>query len=198
MAAIADQERDAVVDAANTLRKAGFNCPIISVGSTPTALYARDLAGVTEARPGVYMFSDLFQVGIGTSTLDNIALSVLTTVIGHQEGENQLLIDAGGLALSKDRSTEALDIDCAFGLVCDARTGQIIEGLKVANVHQEHGQITSPLAINFDHYPIGTQFRILPNHSCITAAGYDRYNVINSTHLHPAESVEVWTRCNGW
>jgi D-serine deaminase-like pyridoxal phosphate-dependent protein len=119
-------------------------------------------------------------------------------VIAHQESKNQLLIDAGGLALSKDRSTGVFDDDCGFGLVCDVETGQTIEGLKVENVHQEHGQITSPKTINFDHYPIGTQFRILPNHSCMTAAGYDHYNVIDGTHPHPAVDVRVWRRCNGW
>ena len=200
MADIADKERDTVLDAANILRKAGIDCPIVSVGSTPTALYARDLIGVTEARPGVYMFGDLFQAGIGCCNSDSIALSVLTTVIAHQEGENQLLIDAGGLALSKDRSTGVFDGDgdCGFGLVCDVHTGQPIHGLKVNSVHQEHGQITSPEKIDFGYYPIGTQFRILPNHSCITSAGYDCYNVIDGTHPHPAENISVWGRCNGW
>jgi D-serine deaminase-like pyridoxal phosphate-dependent protein len=198
IADIADQERDSVVDAANILRKVGIECQIVSVGSTPTALYARDLTGVTEARPGVYMFGDLFQAGIGSCTFNEIALSVLTTVIAHQEGQNQLLIDAGGLALSKDRSTGALDGDCGYGLVCDVQTGQAIEGLKVDRVHQEHGQITSTETIDFIHYPIGTQFRILPNHSCMTAAGYDRYNVIDGTHPYPAEVTTVWGRCNGW
>ena len=200
MADIADQERDTVVDAANILRKAGIDCPIVSVGSTPTALYARDLTGVTEARPGVYMFGDLFQAGIGCCTSDSIALSVLTTVIAHQEGENRLLIDAGGLALSKDRSTGAFDGDgdCGFGLVCDVFTGRVIDGLKVNSVHQEHGQITSSEKIDFGYYPIGTQFRILPNHSCMTSAGYDCYNVIDGTHPYPAADVSVWGRCNGW
>ena len=198
MVNIAHQERNTVVDAANTLRKVGIECPIVSVGSTPTALYARDLTGVTEARPGVYMFGDLFQAGIGSSTLDDIALSVLTTVSAHREGENQLLIDAGGLALSKDRSTQALDNDCDYGLVCLVNTGEIIEGLKVVSVHQEHGQISSPRGINFDLYPIGTQLRILPNHSCITAAGYDRYNVIDCNLPDPKEDIQVWARCNGW
>ena len=119
-------------------------------------------------------------------------------MIAHQEDNNQLLIDAGGLALSKDRSTESLDIDCAFGLVCNAQTGQVIKDFKVASVHQEHGQIASSETINFDHYPIGTQLRILPNHSCMTAAGYDHYNVIVSTNPHPAGDVKVWQRCNGW
>jgi D-serine deaminase-like pyridoxal phosphate-dependent protein len=130
--------------------------------------------------------------------LDGIALSVLTTVIAHQERENQLLIDAGGLALSKDRSTKELDNDCGFGLVCDAQTGQSIKGLKVDRVHQEHGHITSLETIDFTCYPIGTQFRILPNHSCMTAAGYDHYNVIDGTSTHPAANVVLWGRCNGW
>lgn len=198
MADIADQERNTVVDAANSLRAAGIECPIVSVGSTPTALYARHLTGVTEARPGVYMFGDLFQAGIGSCTMDDIALTVLATVIAHQEDENQLLIDAGGLALSKDRSTGALEDDCAFGLVCDVKTGNVIDGLKVANVHQEHGQISSSSIIDFSKYPIGTQFRIMTNHSCITASGYDHYNVIDGTHPHPAAEINVWKRCNGW
>jgi D-serine deaminase-like pyridoxal phosphate-dependent protein len=175
-----------------------MECPIVSVGSTPTALYARHLTGVTEARPGVYMFGDLFQAGIGSCTMDDIALTVLATVIAHQENENQLLIDAGGLALSKDRSTRVLEDDCAFGLVCDVKTGNVIDGLKVATVHQEHGQISSSSIINFSKYPIGTQFRIMTNHSCITASGYDRYNVIDGTHPHPAAEINVWKRCNGW
>ena len=78
------------------------------------------------------------------------------------------------------------------------KTGQAIKGLKVDSVHQEHGHITSSETIDFAHYPIGTQFRILPNHACMTAAGYDHYNVIDGTHPNPVADVRVWGRCNGW
>ena len=87
------------------------------MGSSPTALHAESLAGVTEVRAGVYMFGDLFQAEIGTNGLDDIAVTVLTSVIGRRPG--RLLVDAGGLALSKDRSTEAAPRDYGYGLVLD-------------------------------------------------------------------------------
>lgn len=99
LAAFAEQERRAVVDAAAALRAAGLPAPVVSVGSTPTACSARDLTGVTEARPGNFVFFDLVMVGIGVCTTEDIAISVLTTVIGHQRERGLILVDAGWMAL---------------------------------------------------------------------------------------------------
>src|SRR3546814_1767651 len=82
LAAFAEQERAAVVNAAGMLRDAGLPCPVVSVGSSPTSHFARNLDGVTEVRAGVSVLFDLVMAGIGVCTLYNIALSVLTTVIG--------------------------------------------------------------------------------------------------------------------
>jgi D-serine deaminase-like pyridoxal phosphate-dependent protein len=82
---IAEQERSRAVAAAERLRAAGLPCPVVSVGSTPTALSAQHLEGVTEVRAGVYVFFDLVMHNVGVCGIDDIALSVLTTVIGHQE-----------------------------------------------------------------------------------------------------------------
>ncbi|MFQ5764647.1 MAG: alanine racemase [Rhodospirillales bacterium] len=194
MARIAEDERAAVAAAAERLRDAGHPCAIVSVGSTPTARFAKDLTGVTEMRPGVYMLGDLFQAGIGTCAIDDIAASVLASVIAHRPDENVLLIDAGGLALSKDRSTAALDEDCDYGLVCDARTGTPIAGLRVAAVHQEHGHVTGAAPLAFDHLPVGAKVRVLPNHVCMTAAAYDAYSVIDDA----GRVIATWGRCNGW
>ncbi len=117
IARIAEDERAAVVRAAGRLRAAGYASPIVSTGSSPTALHARRFDGVTEVRAGVYMFGDLFQAEIGTHDLDAVALTVLTSVIGRRPG--RLLVDAGGLALSKDRSTADAPKDYGFGLVLD-------------------------------------------------------------------------------
>ena len=117
MARIAEAERAGVVRAAESLRGAGHAAPIVSMGSSPTALHAESFAGVTEVRAGVYMFGDLFQAEIGTNGLDEIAVTVVTSVIGRRPG--RLLVDAGGLALSKDRSTEAAPRDYGYGLVLD-------------------------------------------------------------------------------
>lgn len=193
---VAEAERSAVVEAATRLREADMACEIVSVGSTPTALFAQDLRGVTEARPGVYMLGDLFQAGIGSCGIEDIAVSVLATVIAHRPLENTFFIDAGGLALSKDRSTAALDNDCGYGLVCDVDTGEPFTDLIVGAVHQEHGQIQSPSPINFSDYPIGSQVRVLPNHICMTAAAYQEYHVIDNSFA--AAATEIWRRCNGW
>jgi D-serine deaminase-like pyridoxal phosphate-dependent protein len=202
--AVAEQERAAVLKAADRLRAAGHACATVSVGSTPCVIYARDLTGVTEVRPGVYMFGDMFHAGLGTRRVDEIAVSVLASVIAHREDDNQLYIDAGGLALSKDRATGAFDDvtggehgDCGYGLVCDAATCDPIPGLKVAAVHQEHGMVTADGPLPFDALPVGAKVRVLPNHVCMTSAAYDEYNVIDGEEA-AAEVIATWGRCNGW
>jgi D-serine deaminase-like pyridoxal phosphate-dependent protein len=77
---------------------------VISVGSSPTAHFARDLTGVTEVRAGVFVFFDLVMAGLGVCSLDDIALSVLTTVIGHQREKGWIIVDAGWMAMSRDRA----------------------------------------------------------------------------------------------
>ena len=104
-AEMAEQERSGAVAAAEALRGAGLPCPEVSVGSTPTAHFARDLTGVTEVRAGVFMFFDLVMAGIGACSLDDIAISVLASVVGHQRDKGWILIDAGWMAMSRDRGT---------------------------------------------------------------------------------------------
>ncbi|HEY1145340.1 MAG TPA: alanine racemase, partial [Allosphingosinicella sp.] len=174
---IAEDERVAAVSAAGRLREAGFVVPVVSVGSTPTATFARSLEGVTEMRPGVYTFCDLDQAMLGVCAIEDIAVSVLTTVIGRNPRSNRVLVDAGGLALSKDLSASNLDPRFGYGLVCPSDGGEPLAGLRVAEVNQEHGLIAAA-GDGEAQLAIGTQLRILPNHACMTAAPYDRYYVV--------------------
>ena len=191
----AEQERSRCVNAAERMREAGVACDEVSVGSTPTATFAQNLKGVTECRPGVFVFHDLFQAGIGVCETSDIALSVLTTVTGHKKDQNWFLVDAGGMALSKDRSTADLEPDAQFGLVCDARNGAIIPGYRVIAANQEHGLVSvAEGEVDFARFPIGSQVRILPNHACMTAAAHDRYFVVDGDDRVSA----AWDRCNGW
>ncbi len=194
IALVAEGERAGAVAAADRLRQAGMAAPVVSMGSTPAAMFARDLSGVTEVRAGVYMFGDLFQAGLGVCGRSDIALSVLASVIGHRRADNVLLLDAGALALSKDRSTASLPEDCGFGLVGDVATARPMDGFRVASVNQEHGRVTADGPIPFDDFPIGARVRVLPNHACITAAAYDAYAVVDGG----TEVVDRWPRCNGW
>jgi D-serine deaminase-like pyridoxal phosphate-dependent protein len=191
---IAERERAGAVAAADRLRAAGFPVEIVSVGSTPTVHYARTLDGVTEARVGVYAFGDLVQAELGTCTLDDIAISVLASVIGHSRSHGRVLIDAGFLALSRDRGTADFPVDWGYGAVCDA-AGNLIENVRVDSTNQEHGIVTVTRGeIDWARFPIGSRVRILPNHACATAAAYDRYFVIDG-----GERISgVWERVNGW
>lgn len=195
-AAFAERERSAVVTAAERLRLASLPCPVVSVGSTPTALAARDLAGVTEVRPGVYVFFDLVMAGIGVCAVEDIALSVATTVIGHRHDRGWIMVDAGWMALSRDRGTAGHAVDQGYGLVCDA-AGRVISDLIAAGANQEHGilALRAGAAGPLPDLPVGTLLRILPNHACATAAQFDMYHVI------PAETGTApvtWPRFGGW
>jgi D-serine deaminase-like pyridoxal phosphate-dependent protein len=193
--AMAEQERSAVVRSAERLRGAGLACPIVSVGSTPTLHYAQTLEGVTEARAGVYAFGDLVQAGLGTCAIDDIAIGVLASVIGHNGQHGRVLIDAGYLALSRDRGTAEFPVDWGYGAVCEPVTGALIEGVTVSSTNQEHGILTASSGeIDFNRFPIGGRVRILPNHACATAAGHDHYNVTDGGD----RIVDVWERINGW
>jgi D-serine deaminase-like pyridoxal phosphate-dependent protein len=193
--AMAEQERALTVQAAKRLRTAGLACPIVSVGSTPTLHYARKLDGVTEVRAGVYAFGDLVQAELGTCGIDDIAIGVIASVIGHNRHHGRVLIDAGFLALSRDRGTADLPVDWGYGAICDPITGEIIDDITVSSTNQEHGIITARSGdIDFERFPVGSRVKILPNHACATAAAYDRYFVTDGT-----ERIEaVWGRVNGW
>ena len=194
MTAMAEQERAAVVRAAERLRAAGHRCPIVSVGSTPTALFARDLTGVTEVRAGVYVFMDLVMAGLGVCGLDDLALSVLVSVIGHQRDKHWLITDGGWTALSRDRGTSGHLHDRSYGLVCDVQ-GQPLGELVVVQTNQEHGLIARADGAPFDlsQFPVGTLLRVLPIHACATAQQHDGYHVVRA-----GEVVGYQSRIRGW
>jgi D-serine deaminase-like pyridoxal phosphate-dependent protein len=193
--AMAEQERSRVVAAAKALRAAGLPCPEVSLGSTPTAHFARDLTGVTEVRAGVFMFFDLVMAGIGVCSLDDIALSVLATVIGHQRDKGWTIVDAGWMAMSRDRGTSRLAIDQGYGVACDV-AGRPIPDLIMIDANQEHGilAVRPGSSMRPPELPVGAMVRILPNHACATGAQYDRYRVVDNGPIVSA----IWPRIQGW
>ncbi len=195
IAAMAEQERAAVVRAAERLRAAGFDAPVVSVGSTPTATFARALPGVTEVRTGVFVFQDLVMAGLGACAIDDIALSVLVSVIGHQREKGWILTDGGWMAVSRDRGTARQAIDRGYGLVLDA-DGRLLEGFVMNDANQEHGIVSrgDHEPIDWAGFPVGARFRILPNHACATAAQHAAYCVVNGSR----EILARWERFGGW
>ena len=109
---------------------------VVSAGSTPTALFMEHTDGLTELRAGVYVFFDLDQQSRGVCETDEIALSVLASVIGHNRSAGKLLLDCGGLALSKDLGANAFRPEVGYGVVCDFKTGKPYAGAYVSSVSQ--------------------------------------------------------------
>jgi D-serine deaminase-like pyridoxal phosphate-dependent protein len=196
LAEAAEGERAAAVAAGEQLRALGHRCPVVSVGSTPTAHFARNLDGVTEMRAGVYMFFDLVMHGIGVCRLDDIAVSVLATVIGRKPEKGWILIDAGWMALSRDRGTASQAVDQRYGVVCDLE-GRPYPDLLVAEASQEHGILALRAGSEqpLPDLPVGARVRILPNHACATSAQHEAYHVVRSA----SPIVEArWPRMRGW
>ena len=192
---IAEQERSRCVRAAERLRAAGLSCDVVSIGSTPTALAAEHLEGVTEVRAGVYVMFDLVMHNVGVNDTSEIALSVLTTVIGHQKEKGWAIVDAGWMAMSRDRGTQRQKRDFGYGLVC-LESGEVLDEYLMSGANQEHGIVSRSGTLDHDieqRFPIGTRLRILPNHACATGAQHPAYQAVSADG-----SVETWPRFYGW
>ena len=174
-ARVAEQERSVMVGCAERLRAAGVPVREVSVGSTPAMAAAQDLTGVTEARPGNYVFHDRTMVLIGCCEPADVGVTVLATVVSHQPGAAHFIVDAGALELSKDPGPAHVAPQ-TMGAVRGAPE------LTVATLSQEHGLIRaeSPAALD-GRFPVGTQVEIIPNHSCLTVPLFDEYHVIRGT-----------------
>ncbi len=191
---IAETERDAILFASQRLQEQGISCQMLSVGSTPTVLAPISHEGVTELRAGVYATFDCVMAGLNLCSYDDIAMSVLTTVIGFHCDNKGLLVDAGWMALSRDKGTQGQEQDCGYGLVCN-RQGQLMPGWFVDATNQEHGIIRH----KDGHDPsktfrFGEILRILPIHACATAAQYSQYYVTSNDQTIDTK----WQRINGW
>jgi D-serine deaminase-like pyridoxal phosphate-dependent protein len=174
-ARVAEQERSVMVGFAGRLRDAGVPVREVSVGSTPAMAAAQDLAGVTEARPGNYVFYDRTMVLIGCCEPEDVAVTVLATVVSHQPGAAHFIVDAGALELSKDPGPAHVAPQ-AMGAVRGAPE------LTVAKLSQEHGLICADSLAGLDgRFAVGEQVEIIPNHSCLAVAHFDEYHVIRGS-----------------
>jgi D-serine deaminase-like pyridoxal phosphate-dependent protein len=182
----AQEERDQTLALAAVLRDAGIEIPSLSIGSTPTMCAVDHLSGIDEIRPGNYIFFDRSQVSIGSCEPGEIAVSVLCSVIGRYPSRHTAIVDAGGLAMSKDAGDGCQD----FGEILDLE-GRPLPGLRLVGLSQEHGKIHADPG--FELPEIHSLLRIRPNHSCLSAALFPEYHVHRGTDL-----VDTWRPVRGW
>ena len=189
--ALAKHERDVMAGFADVLRKEVGPVPIASIGSTPTITSVDHLDGIDEVRPGNYIFFDAFQATLGSCSFDDCALTVLASVVHRDRGRRKVIIDAGAIALSKDRGPIHLNRDCGYGKVLNLQGGDL--NLTVSEMSQEHGVLIAKDENTFDGLKVGSRVRVLANHSCLTAAQHSFYNVLEGENI-----VDQWKIHNGW
>ncbi len=186
LAEVAEEERSVMASFADRLRAAGLEVPTVSVGSTPATSHARDLSGVTEARPGNYAFYDYTQCVIGSCAPEDCALSVLSTVVsssGSSSGRDHCVCDAGALSLSQDPGPEDASPPTMGEIYDDYGEGTLREDVRLTGLSQEHGTVSASL-------PVGERIRILENHSCLTAACFDGYHVVRGEEV--VDRWKIW------
>jgi D-serine deaminase-like pyridoxal phosphate-dependent protein len=191
--AAACTERDVLCSVAQRLRAEGIEVPELSLGSTPTLCAADDLSGLTEARPGNYVFFDAYQMAIGSCALEDVAFSVLATVVGRYPERRTLVLDAGALALSKDAGPIHVDPVCGYGIVLSADGTSRHASLRIVGLTQEHAEVRAAGDTDWSAFPVGARLRIVPNHSCLAAAQFDRYHVLRGD-----EVIAEWRPVKGW
>jgi D-serine deaminase-like pyridoxal phosphate-dependent protein len=188
---IAAEERDIMVKIAEKLRSANIEVPTVSIGSTPTINHIDHLNGIDEVRPGNFIFFDAFQATLGSCAFEDCALTVLAAVVHRGFEQKKIIVDAGAIALSKDRGAVLFDENCGYGRVLDVDGNEL--GLRIGGVSQEHGVIKVEDEELLQKLKVGSRVRILANHSCLSAAQHTHFNILEN-----GEIVDKWEIHRGW
>ncbi|KAG7464170.1 hypothetical protein MATL_G00184380 [Megalops atlanticus] len=184
--AVAAETTTSTLQFMEKLKANGIHGVKCSIGSTPSCSHpVADMALLSEVHPGNYIFYDVQQSLIGSCQLEDVAVRVLTRVIGHYPHRNQLLVDCGWTALSLDGGGR---LPTGYAL---------IEGhpdLKLLSMTQEHGRM-EPVSGKLDYakYPLGSLLSLIPYHACATAAMHPVYFVHSEGTV-----VDTWTPTRGW
>ncbi|GAB9473918.1 hypothetical protein Gpo141_00011062 [Globisporangium polare] len=200
-AAIAETERSTLVRIKCMLEENGVAVPVVSVGSTLTEPARKSFVGITEIRPGNYVFLDRTPVNIGLFSIKDVSLGVLVTVVSSNK--HYFIVDAGSKVLSSDapRAVEG----GGFGTSCYGlafyekdfehlekvptqnksvlESGREVTCFELAKLSEEHGWIKQVEGI--PHPPIGQRMIILPNHACVVV------NLTDNLYIQ-GEHAKTW------
>jgi D-serine deaminase-like pyridoxal phosphate-dependent protein len=173
VADVGRQEGATLAAVAERLRASGLAVEEVSVGSTPTARHAMAVSGVSECRPGNYVFHDASQVSLGTCGPDDCAMTVMATVVSAP-APGRAVVDAGSKTLSSDPLRPRAG---GHGLVLGGRS-------RLDRLSEEHGVVA---VAEGESFRVGERVRLLPNHACVVANLHDRLYAVRG------ETIEdVW------
>lgn len=174
--AIGYQEGFSVVDSANECEKAGIQIPIRSVGSTPTYKISGKVPGVTEIRPGNAVFFDAIQAGLGVTSIENCALTLLASAVSIYK--NRIIIDTGSKSLCLDKGAHGNQTVSGFGNII-GHPEVLIDRLS-----EEHGVGVLLYETNLK---LNDKVQIIPNHACTVVNQFNEYVVHENGKV-----LDVW------
>lgn len=177
---ISHQAGEQMVSIANRLRKVGHDIQTVSVGSTVSAPYTPAVDGITEMRPGTYVFNDVNQICLGSATVEDCSLTVLSTVTSKPK-KDQAVLDAGSKSLFLEKPSSCFNLEYyGYGLILDYPRARI------TSLSEEHGVVD--LTQSPEEPEIGDKVQILPNHVCPVVNLYDRFYFLrNDTMTNQVE-----------
>jgi D-serine deaminase-like pyridoxal phosphate-dependent protein len=168
---------DTVARAINDLGDAGYTARIVSGGSTPTWMRSHEVAGLTEIRPGTYIFNDRNTVNSCACDWEDCAGTILCTVVSTAR-PGQMIIDGGSKTFSSDRLTGSTEV--TFGrLTTDPAA-------RFHAMNEEHGFVD--ISQSEHRYQVGQRVRLIPNHICVAMNLHERVHAVRGS-----EVVATWT-----
>jgi D-serine deaminase-like pyridoxal phosphate-dependent protein len=157
-------------------RAAGIEVGIVSGGSTPTLFHSHEIQGLTEIRPGTYVFNDLNTIASGGCELEDCAASILATVVSTAR-PGQMIIDGGSKTFSSDRLSNPAEV--TFGQLVEA------PGSRFHKMNEEHGFIDLTQADA--EFRVGDRVRVIPNHICVAVNLHEKVYGVRGDSVE-----EVW------
>jgi D-serine deaminase-like pyridoxal phosphate-dependent protein len=190
IAQVATQEQETMVKFAELLQQKGLAPEVVSIGSTPTCMITEGFKeGITEIRPGNYVFFDATQAALGACELSDCALTVLTSVVSVQQ--HHIVVDAGATTLSKDAGATHILPEKGYGVILsDFNSNTPAEGLQFTALSQEHGKIRIDGASSSKSFRVGHRLRVIPNHTCLAANLSDRYYIVDKDRVTAVWAVQ--------
>ena len=162
---IAADEAKAMTGLAQRVRAKGIGVEEISVGSTPTARFSLQQPGLTELRPGNYIYFDRTQVALGAATWDDCALTVLARVVSRPASD-RLILDCGSKTLTNDQARGSGNTAGYGAVFMSLDEASPDEGLLVERLSEEHATVR---VLDATRLQPGDLVRVVPNHSCVVS-----------------------------
>jgi D-serine deaminase-like pyridoxal phosphate-dependent protein len=180
---VAKEEAETLAELRDQAARSGIALDEVSVGATPTLRFSAEQRGVTELRPGNYVYFDRTQVALGAAALDDCALTVMATVVSKHPG--RIILDCGSKTLSNDQA-RGISAAGGYGAILAGESDaldyarEIDEALTIERLSEEHATVRVTGATRLEP---GDRVRVVPNHSCVVSNLVDVVRLVDGDEV---------------